>query len=31
MIIELKIATIIGVLIGTFTGLAPGIHINLVA
>lgn len=31
MIIELAVALIIGVIIGTFTGLTPGIHINLVA
>jgi len=30
MIIELILALIIGVLAGTFTGLLPGIHINLV-
>ncbi len=31
MILELIIALAIGVLIGTITGLTPGIHINLVA
>jgi len=31
MIIELIIALLLGCIIGTFTGLAPGIHINLVA
>ncbi len=31
MLIEILIALIAGILIGTFTGLAPGIHINLVA
>ncbi len=30
MIIELLIAILAGVLVGTFTGLTPGIHINLV-
>ena len=31
MIIELAFALILGILAGTFTGLAPGIHINLIA
>ena len=31
MILELLIALIIGIIAGTFTGLAPGIHINLIA
>ncbi len=31
MIIEILIALLLGVSAGTFTGLAPGIHINLVA
>ena len=31
MIIEIILAIIIGVALGTFTGLAPGIHINLVS
>lgn len=31
MILELSIAIILGCLAGTFTGIAPGIHINLVA
>lgn len=31
MITESLIALIIGVIVGTFTGLAPGIHINLVS
>jgi len=31
MLIELSIAIILGLLAGTFTGLIPGIHINLVA
>ncbi len=31
MVIELIIALLLGVICGTFTGLAPGIHINLVA
>ncbi len=31
MMLELLIALVIGVIAGTFTGLAPGIHINLVA
>lgn len=31
MIVEIILALIIGVFAGTFTGLAPGIHINLVA
>lgn len=31
MLIELLIAISLGILIGTFTGLSPGIHINLVA
>ena len=31
MLIELFIALLLGIFIGTFTGLAPGIHINLVA
>ena len=31
MIIELIIALVVGVAIGSITGLAPGIHINLVA
>ncbi len=31
MIIEIILALLIGVAIGTFTGLTPGIHINLVA
>lgn len=31
MIIELAIALTIGIAAGTFTGLSPGIHINLVA
>jgi len=31
MLIELTIALIIGVVIGSITGLTPGIHINLVA
>jgi len=30
-VIEILIAFILGILAGTFTGLAPGIHINLVA
>jgi putative membrane protein len=31
VIIELLLALLIGITVGTFTGLAPGIHINLVA
>ena len=31
MLIELFLALILGIIAGTFTGLAPGIHINLVA
>jgi putative membrane protein len=31
MIIEILIAILFGVIAGTFTGLSPGIHINLVA
>ncbi len=31
MLIELSLALLLGVLAGTFTGLAPGIHINLIA
>jgi len=31
MLIEILLAITIGILAGTFTGLAPGIHINLVA
>src|SRR3990167_4825266 len=31
MLIELILALAVGVLIGTFTGLFPGIHINLVS
>ena len=31
MILEILIAIFIGILAGTFTGIAPGIHINLVA
>ncbi len=31
MIMEIMLAIIIGVALGTFTGLAPGIHINLVS
>lgn len=31
MLIEILIALVIGIIAGTFTGLAPGIHINLVA
>jgi putative membrane protein len=31
MIIEIFLALFLGILAGTFTGLAPGIHINLVA
>jgi putative membrane protein len=31
MIIELSLALLFGIICGTFTGLAPGIHINLVA
>lgn len=31
MLIELAIALIVGICIGTFTGLIPGIHINLVS
>jgi len=30
MIIELTVALIVGIFAGTFTGLAPGIHINLI-
>ncbi len=30
MLIEILISTLIGILAGTFTGLTPGIHINLV-
>lgn len=31
MLIELTMALIIGIIVGTITGLTPGIHINLVA
>src|SRR3989344_14766 len=31
MIFELALVLLIGIIIGTLTGLAPGIHINLVA
>ncbi|MEK6824349.1 MAG: tripartite tricarboxylate transporter permease [Nanoarchaeota archaeon] len=31
MIIEIILALLAGILVGTFTGLTPGIHINLVA
>jgi len=31
MLLEIIIALLIGIIAGTFTGLAPGIHINLVA
>jgi len=31
MIVEILIALFVGILAGTFTGIAPGIHINLVA
>ncbi|HLD98500.1 MAG TPA: tripartite tricarboxylate transporter permease, partial [Candidatus Nanoarchaeia archaeon] len=31
MLFELLIALSIGIIFGTFTGLSPGIHINLVA
>ena len=31
MILELALALLLGILIGTITGLAPGIHINLVS
>lgn len=31
MIIEILLALIIGIISGTFTGLSPGIHINLIA
>ncbi len=31
MLIELLLALILGILAGTFTGISPGIHINLVA
>lgn len=31
MLIELFLALVLGIIAGTFTGLAPGIHINLVA
>ncbi|MEM2956161.1 MAG: tripartite tricarboxylate transporter permease [Candidatus Pacearchaeota archaeon] len=31
MIIEILLALLLGILAGTFTGIAPGIHINLVA
>lgn len=31
MVIELLIALLLGIIAGTFTGLSPGIHINLVA
>mgnify|MGYP001619429337 CR=1 FL=1 len=31
MLLEFTIALLLGILIGTFTGLTPGIHINLVA
>lgn len=31
MLIELSLALFLGILMGTFTGLAPGIHINLVS
>lgn len=31
MLLELVIALLLGVLAGTFTGLAPGIHINLIS
>ncbi|MBM3232886.1 hypothetical protein FJZ18_01835 [Candidatus Pacearchaeota archaeon] len=31
MLLELSIAFVLGILAGVFTGLAPGIHINLVA
>lgn len=31
MLIEIIIALFVGILAGTFTGLAPGIHINLIA
>jgi len=31
MLIEIILALILGILAGTFTGLSPGIHINLVA
>ncbi|MFH1308173.1 MAG: tripartite tricarboxylate transporter permease [archaeon] len=31
MILEITLAIILGILAGTFTGLIPGIHINLVA
>ena len=31
MIIEIILASVIGILCGVFTGLMPGIHINLVA
>jgi len=31
MIIEILVALFLGVLAGTFTGLSPGIHINLIA
>jgi len=30
MLIELFISVLIGILAGTFTGLMPGIHINLI-
>ena len=29
--LEIIIATLLGILIGVFTGLTPGVHINLVA
>jgi len=31
MLLEISLALLIGIVAGTFTGLAPGIHINLVA
>ncbi len=31
MILEIIIALLLGIIVGTFTGLAPGIHINLIA
>lgn len=31
MILEILLATIVGVIAGTFTGLVPGVHVNLIA
>ena len=31
MVIEIILALLVGIIAGTFTGLAPGIHINLIA